>query len=120
MPAVVSFNEEKKLIEVRSYDTLSNSDWLESLDEIERLHQQWGCISVLVDSTELITTPRTFEIFATASKKIPREMRFALVMEAEQGISDSVNFLETIAWSSGVRILVFNNRQDALKWFDMD
>ena len=120
MPAVVSFNEEEKLIEVRSYDTLSKSDWLESLDEIEHLHQQRGCISVLVDSTELIMTPGIFDIFETASKKISREMRFALVIEAGQAINESVNFLEIVARNRGVRFLVLNNRQDALKWLDMD
>jgi len=120
MPEVVSYNKEKKLIEVCAFDIVSLSEWLEDIKEIERLHHQEGCTSVLVDSTELVVLPGVLEIFETVATKLSRDMRYALVMEAGQAISKDVHFLENVAQNRGVQLRLFNRRQDALKWLHSD
>ena len=120
MPEVVSFNEEKKLIEVHAFGTLSLSEWLEDLKEIERLHHQESCPSVLVDITELVSGPGTPAIFETVTEKLSRDMRYALVMEAGQAISKDVRFLGNVSQNRGVQLRLFNRRQGALKWLDLD
>ncbi len=117
MPEVISFNKKKNLIEVLSFGSLFLSEWLDDIQEIKRLNYQEDCNRVLVDITKLVSVPSMVNIFETASEKLPRNMRFALIMEAGQNIREDVHFFETVSLNRGISVQLFNRREEASDWF---
>ena len=116
MTSIVSFNEEKGVVDVYVSTILSLREWLKSIQKIKRLSHQEGCNNVLVDITELVTVPSVFDIFETVSEKLPRNLRYAVVVEVGQAISEDAHFLENVATNRGVQVRLFKRPQDALEW----
>ena len=115
MPETITFNRELGIIEVDSYGEVTSEDSQASLALLEQLLRETGTNLVLSDTRRQEATPSTIDVFQFGSQ-LPRSIRLAVIVSAEQPTADDVSFVSDVAANRGVEIKIFSTREEALKW----
>ena len=112
MPENVKINKELGIIEVNSFGEVSKDDIVSSLVSVDKISIETEISKVLVDTREVTSFPKTLEIFGVAESKVPRGIKFAVIV----GDAETPRFFETVARNRGFQMQNFRTKDEALKW----
>jgi hypothetical protein len=118
MPEVVTVREDQGIIEVRSYDEVSERDLTVSRDRVAEIIREKGIKEILVDARDLTSLPPTFALFlfgkSFADDEALRTVKLAAVV-SEKTTKD-MSFIETVVRNRGVAMRIFESMEAAISW----
>lgn len=117
MPDELHIDEAAGIIKVRSYGVVSRDDIAASMDQIRKAIAEQGIHRVLVDTLEQETMPGTIDVFHLFST-LPKSLRAAIVVRADQSTAKSQKFAETVSQNRGINVRVFHTEEEALAWLN--
>jgi len=117
MPDTLKVDNEKEIIEIRSYGTLTKVDMEKSIEGLMELKRKHGIDKVLIDTTKLDSVPNTIEIFETMAN-FPHGFKVAIIIDKNKAIASDIRFGETVAMNRGKNIKVFSNNSSAINWLE--
>ena len=116
MPETVSFNPNKKRIEVRSFGELSKIEWQKTIETIKHISQNENCLDLLIDAADLTSIPEITDVFNIASEDIPQELRIAFHILPSEEIAEKFRLLETVIKNRTIEFKTFDNLEKAEVW----
>ena len=118
MPDRIKVNEKSRLIEMLSFDDVSETDIKSSIKHVREVFKKTGISRVLIDATHTETFPDAVSVFEIFSK-FPRELQVAVLMNEDQATAEDLRFIETVSQNRGILLKLFLTRDDAEKWLSM-
>ncbi|MFC1878428.1 hypothetical protein ACFLZW_00805 [Chloroflexota bacterium] len=115
MPDIIRLNQEDNIIEIRSFDTVSENDIETSINKIIQIFEETGINAVLVDTIGQKDLPGTVGIYSIFSE-FPRGFKVALLADQRQRTTRDLYFAVTEAKNRGFMLLIFYTRDKALEW----
>lgn len=115
MPHNCSFNEEDRVIAVRSHGEISLIDITTVLSDVERLRSETGVGLVFVDVRDQTANSLTLDI-SGISQKIYSGLVIAYWVASDQPTSNELSIMESLFKNKGCTIGRFTDRDDALNW----
>ena len=116
MPEAIHYNEEDGVIDIRASGTLTTSDWHRDIETVDSLSEKHRCRLVRADISEVEIGPSVIDIFTTTAERLPREFRYALVVDEQHPLLKSVEFFEVASRNRGFEMASFVTREEALAW----
>lgn len=113
----IKVDEDRGIIEVRSYGKSSREDIARAISEAQQVLADRGFNKILVDTTGQDAMPSTIDIFDLFSK-FPREFKTAMVLDRNQKTERDLSFAETVGMNRGVPVRIFYDGELALEWLD--
>jgi hypothetical protein len=117
MPDKIQVDEDRGIIEVESFGEVSKADIAQSISNVRQILIEKGINKILVDARKQETMPSTMGIFNLFST-FPREFRLALLAAQSQETEEDLSFAETVGMNRGVRLRIFYEKAQALRWLD--
>jgi hypothetical protein len=116
MPETVTVNEELGIVEIRSFGKVTREDLARTVDQVERVRREIGTDRVLVDLRGQESLPGTLDLFAFGAEVLPRTLRVAGLVCADQATIDDLRFGESVARNRGAELRLFDSFDEALAW----
>ena len=117
MPEEIKVDEERGIIEIRSFGKVSRQDIENSISTVTRINRERGINRILVDTTRQQSVPHTTNIYQLLSD-FPHDLRVALLADEAQPTFNDIGFLETVSKNRAIHISAFTSRDEALKWLE--
>ena len=116
MPEKVSIRKGLNLIQIDSFDVVTEFEMRASLETVMQLRREHGITRVFVDASKQISMPSTVPIFQFGSElaSTVRDMKFAVYFSPDVG--HGMSFLEDVAVNRGVQVKRFETADAALEW----
>lgn len=115
MPDLIEINKESGILEIKSFDVVSQRDIESSIAEVSRLKDEIGISKILVDTTKQKSMPDMTPLFKLFSE-FPNDLRVALLANEDQSTLSSIQFAETVASNRKCKFKIFFLRDAALEW----
>lgn len=117
MPDKFQINEKLGLLEITSTGIVTADDIDDSIEKSKAAFEKLGINKLIVDTTKQEKMPGTVSIHRIFSN-FPRNISLALVAERNQLTENDIIFGENVAVNRGVRMRIFYNREEAIKWLN--
>ena len=116
MPERVSILEDKGIILVESFGTISIDDIRNSLDQVIKLQIETGYKRILVDGSKETSMPETFPLFEFGEDLAKSLSGSQIAVITSLFTHNDLNFLETVIANRGGKIRLFEKLKDAYAW----
>lgn len=119
MPDIIKILNNLNVIQIESYGSVSYETILLSIQKIKKINDETGIEHILVDARKQESMPREFFLYEFASN-LPEHLKFAIIISREQDIVKAMELIKITALEKGIRVEIFENRQEALDWLNRD
>ena len=118
MGATVAWCQQEGIIVVEEHDEVTEQDFVDSVDAIRRLSQQYACMGVLVDTTRQTTPTDVSNLYERATHAAARLqiLGLSLAIVVNEQLRKPHEFFENVAVNRGVTVQVFYDRETAIAW----
>ena len=118
MPETITVHDDLEIIEVHSFGQVTKEDLLQSLREVDQIHQTRGYSRVLIDAQEEEGVPNAVDLFMFAGSMeqayIGKTGRFAVV--TSEATRKDIEFLVKTVGEKGIRVNTFTSVEEAIDW----
>ena len=117
MPYVVEHIKDAGYVTVTLTGDVTMAELIASREEAASQLAENDCTSLLVDATRVARMQSIFDDFAFTSQHrsyLPPPIRTAVVIQ--QAHLDHMRFVENVARNRGVKLTLFIEREEALRW----
>ena len=116
MPERVTILEDKGIILVESFGTISVEEIRSSLDQVIKIQQETGLKKLLVDGTKERSLPETFPLYEF-SEDLAKSLRGTQIAVITSLFThEDLSFMETVIANRGGQIKVFDDYDEAVIW----
>jgi hypothetical protein len=116
MPERVSVIEDQEIIKVDSYGVISIDDLRQSMETVERIHQEQGLNKVFVDATKETAFPSTLPTFEFGTELAQSMANVRIAVITSERMKNVIRFLETVAQNRGAEVQIFDSTDAAFDW----
>ncbi len=116
MPETVTYRGDMNIIQVDSFDVVSEADLKHTLETVMKLREEHGTTRVFIDASKQSSMPSPVSLFQFGNDMAAhvRDMRFAVYFLP--GMVRDLAFLEDVAVNRGVQVKRFEAADAALQW----
>ena len=116
MPEIVTYQEEKDLIKVNSFQEVTPSDFKNTITSILSLSWHHQCSRVLVDALEVSSYPDLFPIYSFGSLVGEKLNKIKIAILTKKEKIEETRFFQNAVTKHGGSVNLFDSKEDALEW----